>query len=172
MGGDGARAEDERPAPLDPALVADTPILGGLPDHALGRLIDAAHVVRLAEGEAVINEGAPPRGMFILREGELEICKRGRTGAEFCLATLRPGDCVGEMSLIDIQPCSATVRALRPSVLYMLEHAQIARLYKTDVEVYLMLVLNIAREISRRLRRADDVLVDMGVAVGGPWQDD
>jgi len=172
MGGDGARVEDERPAPLDPALVADTPILGGLPDQALARLVDAARVVRLAEGEAVIKEGEPPRGMFIVREGELEICKRGRNGAEFCLATLRLGDCVGEMSLIDIQPCSATVRALRPSVLYMLGLAQVARLYRTDVEVYLMLVLNIAREISRRLRRADDLLVDMGVAVQGVWTDD
>jgi|SRR5581483_11916190 len=163
--GDGAPA-------LDPALVADTPILGGLPDHALSRLVDAARVVRLDTGEVVIREGEPPRGMFIVREGELEICKRGRNGNEFCLAVLRPGDCVGEMSLIDIQPRSATVRALRPSVLYVLDHAEIARLYQTDVQVYLMLVLNIAREISRRLRRADDVLVDMGVAVQGLWNDD
>ena len=76
------------------------------------------------------------------------------------------------MSLIDIQPRSATVRALRPSVLYVLDQAAIARLYHTDPEVYLMLVLNIAREISRRLRRADQVLVDMGVAVQALWADD
>src|SRR4051794_23382428 len=130
--------------PLDRALVANTPILGGLPDHALDRIVDAAHVVSLDAGAVLIHEGEAPRGMFILREGELEICKRGRNGAEFCLALLRPGDCVGEMSLIDIQPRSATVRALRPSRLYMLDHAEIARLYRTDVEVYLMLVLNIA----------------------------
>ena len=56
-------------------------------------------------------------------------------------------------------------------MLYVLHQAEIARLYKTDPEVYLMLVLNIAREISRRLRKADQVLVDMGVAVQGLWAD-
>jgi CRP-like cAMP-binding protein len=109
--------------------------------------------------------------MFIVREGELEICKRGRNGAEFCLATLQRGDCVGEMALIDIQPRSATVRALSPATLCVLDQQEIARLYQTDLEIYTLLVLNIAREISRRLRRADQVLVDAGLAVQGVWID-
>lgn len=152
-----------------PDFLSQTPILGGLPPRALARIIDGTRVVRLAAGDPLIVEGEPPRGMFIVREGELEIAKRGRNGAEFCLAVLRRGDCIGEMSIIDIQPRSATVRALRPSVLYVVSQAEIARLYQTDVEIYLLLVLNIAREISRRLRHADQVLVDMGVAVQGLW---
>src|SRR5262249_30478825 len=91
-------------------------------------------------------------------------------GAEFCLAVLKRGDCVGEMSLIDIQPRSATVRAVSDSALYLLEHAEIGKLYSSDLEAYTLLVLNIAREISRRLRRADQVLVDMGVGMEGPWR--
>ena len=75
------------------------------------------------------------------------------------------------MALIDIQPRSATVRALIPATLCVLDQQQIARLYQTDLEVYTLLVLNIAREISRRLRRADQVLVDAGLAVQGVWID-
>jgi CRP-like cAMP-binding protein len=73
------------------------------------------------------------------------------------------------MSLIDIQPRSATVRALGTATLLVLDHAAIGRLYQTNLEVYTLLVLNIAREISRRLRYADQVLVDMGVAVQNSW---
>ena len=155
----------------DGEFLAQIPIFGGLPDLVLGRIVDLAREIRVPPGGLVFAEGEPARSMFIVREGELEICKRGRNGAEFCLAVLQRGDCVGEMSLIDIQPRSATARAIAGATLCVIDQQQIAKLYQTDLEVYTLLVLNIAREISRRLRRADQVLVDAGLAVQGIWQD-
>ena len=107
--------------------------------------------------------------MFVVCQGELEIAKRGSHGAPVRLAVLHPGDCVGEMSLIDIQPRSATVRALTRAVLFRINHRDIGRLYQSNPEVYLLLVMNIAREISRRLRRADQVLADLGIPAPGMW---
>jgi CRP-like cAMP-binding protein len=158
-------------APVDRSFMAEIPVFGGLPEHVLARLVDAARAVRIETGAEVFGEGDLARSMFVVATGELEVCKRGRNGAEFCLAVLGRGASVGEMSLIDIQPRSATVRALSPSLLYVIDQADIARLCATDLEVYTMLVMNIAREISRRLRCADQVLVDMGVAVQGLWTD-
>ena len=151
---------------MDRELLARVPIFGGLPAEVLDRIVDATRVVEVPAGAQVIGEGEPAMNMFVVRAGELEICKRGRNGAEFRLALLHPGDCVGEMSLIDIQPRSATVRAVGAATLYALDQAEIAKLYASDLEVYTLLVLNLAREISRRLRQADQVLVDMGMAVG------
>jgi CRP/FNR family transcriptional regulator, cyclic AMP receptor protein len=162
MGGD-------EPTDVEAEFLARIPIFGGLPEGVVQRIANAARTVRLAAGAQVIEEGERALNMFVVRQGELEICKRGRDGAEFCLAVLKSGDCVGEMSLIDIQPRSATVRALGPAMLYVLDQTEIARLYKADLEAYTLLVLNIAREISRRLRCADQVLVDMGMAVQGVW---
>jgi len=153
----------------DGEFLAQIPIFGGLPDAVLARVIDLAREVHVAPGGLIFAEGEPARSMFIVRQGELEICKRGRDGTEFCLATLQRGDCVGEMSLIDIQPRSATARAVGEATLCVIDQQEIAKLYKTDLEVYTLLVLNIAREISRRLRRADQVLVDAGLAVQGAW---
>jgi CRP/FNR family cyclic AMP-dependent transcriptional regulator len=152
---------------IDRDFLATVPILGGLPEQVLGRVADLARVLRLPAGGEAFAEGDPARGMYVVREGELEICKRGRSGEEFCLAVLKPGDCVGEMSLIDIQNRSATARAVIPTELYVLDHAVIAALYHSELEVYTLFMLNIAREISRRLRSADQLLVDMGVAVHG-----
>jgi CRP/FNR family transcriptional regulator, cyclic AMP receptor protein len=154
----------------DAEFLGQIPIFGGLPDRVLGRIVDLTREIRVPPGGLVFAEGEPARSMFIVREGELEICKRGRNGAEFCLAVLQRGDCVGEMSLIDIQPRSATARAVGSATLCVLDQQEIAKLYQTDLEVYTLLVLNIAREISRRLRRADQVLVDAGLAVQGDWQ--
>jgi len=153
----------------DADFLAQIPIFGGLPEMVLARIVDLAREIQVAPGGLVFAEGEPARSMFIVRDGELEICKRGRDGTEFCLAVLQRGDCVGEMSLIDIQPRSATARALDSATLCVIDQQQIAKLYQTDLEVYTLLVLNIAREISRRLRLADKLLADMGVTVHEMW---
>ena len=152
-------------------FLARIPIFGGLPPEALNRIIESGSVIEAPAGTSLCAEGEAARSVYVVWEGELEICKRGR-GGDIRLAVLRSGDCVGEMSLIDIQPRSATVRALIPSVLFRLDHAEIAKLYRSHSDVYLMLVMNIAREISRRLRRADQVLANMGIGSQDMWSTD
>src|ERR1041384_4992659 len=95
-------SEGEGGGGSDAEFLSQIPIFGGLPELVLARVVDLAHDVHVPAGGLVFAEGEPARSMFIVRDGELEICKRGRNGAEFCLATLQRGDCVGEMSLIDI----------------------------------------------------------------------
>jgi CRP-like cAMP-binding protein len=154
----------------DARFLSSIPIFGGLSTQFLDWIIEAGTVGDVAAGVQVIGEGEPAHSVLVLCEGELEICKRGDHGAEVRLAVLRPGDCLGEMSLIDIQPRSASARALTPAVLFRLSHADIARLYRAHPTVYMMLVMNIAREISRRLRVADQVLANLGVPVHDMWR--
>ena len=123
-------------------------------------------------GAQLLREGEHARSMFVVREGELQILKHGKGGTEYKLAVLKAGDCVGEMSLIDIQPRSATARArrrrdaLRPG-----PRRDRASSTPSDVEAYALLVLNISREISRRLRVADEVLANMGMTAEAMWSD-
>ena len=67
----------------DREFLASIPIFGGLDEKVLARIVDATRVVEVAAGARVIEEGERAASMFIVREGELEICKRGRNGAEF-----------------------------------------------------------------------------------------
>jgi CRP/FNR family cyclic AMP-dependent transcriptional regulator len=153
----------------DATFLASIPIFGGLSPQYLEWIIEAGTVGDVAEGTQVIGEGEPARSILVVVEGQLEICKRSGLGGEVRLAILRVGDCLGEMSLIDIQPRSATARALIPSVLFRLSHTDIAKLYRAHPQVYTMLVMNIAREISRRLRVADQVLANLGIAAHEMW---
>jgi CRP/FNR family cyclic AMP-dependent transcriptional regulator len=152
-------------------FLARIPIFGGLPDEALQRIIEVGSVIEQPAGTQLCAEGELAKCVYVVLEGELEIRKRG-TGGDIRLAVLRAGDCVGEMSLIDIQPRSATVRTLTRSWLFRLDHAEIGKLHRSHGDVYLMLVMNIAREISRRLRRADQVLANMGIGSQEMWSTD
>jgi CRP-like cAMP-binding protein len=156
---------------VDRAFLGRIPIFAGLPDRVMDLIADKLRVLRVVAGAQLLREGEHARNMFIVREGELQILKDGKGGTEYKLAVLKTGDCVGEMSLIDIQPRSATARAIGPATLYVLDLSEIAKLYAGDVEAYALLVLNISREISRRLRVADDVLANMGMTAEAMWSD-
>ena len=156
---------------IDRAFLARIPIFAGLPDRVMDIIAGKLRVVQVVAGAQLLREGEHARSMFVVREGELQILKRGKGGTEYKLATLKTGDCVGEMALIDIQPRSATARALGQATLYVLDLAEIAKLYSSDVEAYALLVLNISREISRRLRVADEVLANMGMTAEAMWSD-
>ena len=154
---------------VDREFLARIPIFAGLPPEVLDQFIGAGQVMEMPAGCQLIGEGEPAHSVFVVCEGALEIRKRGTTGADFRVAVLQAGDCVGEMALIDIQPRSATARTLTDTVVFRLGHQEIGKLYKSHPEVYTLLVMNIAREISRRLRAADKVLAEMGVASHEMW---
>jgi|GEM_PF-1378465 len=149
------------------------PLFGGLPDDALGKLAEKLEVVRVPPGATVFLEGEVARSLYVLVGGALEIVKAGVDG-EVHLGHIRPGECFGEMSFIDMQPRSATVRARAPSEIWMWPYQAIHECYCKDQKCAMLLVMNIARELSRRLRRADELLSRTAppslppVPVGGP----
>jgi CRP/FNR family transcriptional regulator, cyclic AMP receptor protein len=153
---------------MDPALrpqakefLLGIPVFGGLPDATMDRLLDMMQLRGLRPGENVCCEGELGREMFVVRAGVVEVKKRARdNGRETILAQLKAGDCVGEMSVIDVQPRSATVFAREPTELYVLNNVDLYTLYETDLPGYTFLVQNICRELSRRLRRADAIIAD------------
>jgi CRP/FNR family cyclic AMP-dependent transcriptional regulator len=71
------------------------------------------------------------------------------------IATLEVGDTFGEMELLDVQPCIATVRTLEPTSVLTLSNMNLYRISKMNLKTYTMIILNLARAISRRLRRMD-----------------
>jgi CRP/FNR family cyclic AMP-dependent transcriptional regulator len=161
---------------LTPAELREIGLFGGLPDETLLRLAAELPRRHVQIGEGVVEEGGPAREMFVVLDGELEVLKRAPDGKDVRLGLLGPTDCFGEMALIEVQARSATVRALAPSLLLVLSAEQVDRLlYRQDMKAYALLVMNIARELSRRLRVADGILAQFMSAaqryVGAPKDD-
>ncbi|MCC6217808.1 MAG: cyclic nucleotide-binding domain-containing protein [Polyangiaceae bacterium] len=147
------------PPPSLPELRA-IGLFGALSDETLTELVRMLTLVSPGAGEVVFREGDDAREMFVVVAGEMEVLKRSKRGVEARVALLGPGDWFGEMSILDVQPRSATVRALAPSRLLRITAADLDALYRLDVKSYALITLNLARELSRRLRVADGILAD------------
>lgn len=136
-------------------------LFGGLLDDTLAQLSASLRAISVPAGQTVFREGDAGREMYVVLDGELEVQKRSRGGHDARVALLGIHDWFGEMSLLDIQPRSASVRTVSPCHLIVVGSADLDALYRRDLKAYSLLVLNIAREMSRRLRVADGILADV-----------
>jgi signal transduction histidine kinase len=97
-------------------FVRQVPLFADLTAKEIGELVRSSQLLFAAAGERIIEEGAPGDSMFIVLDGELEVTKR-EGNRDILLATRRPGEFLGEMSLLEQVPRSASVRAVRQSTL-------------------------------------------------------
>lgn len=135
-------------------------LFGALPENVLAHLAATLTPLMPSAGDVVFREGDEAREMFVVVSGEMEVLKRSKRGIDARVALLGPGDWFGEMGLLDVQPRSATVRTLAPARMLRITSADFDALYRYDVKSYALIVLNLARELSRRLRVADGILAD------------
>jgi len=140
-------------------------LFGALSDDVLMHLARALQQRNVAPGSAVFQEGDAGHDMFVVLDGEVEVLKKSRRGRQQRVAILGPSDMLGEMSIIDVQPRSATARALAPTRLLRIAAEDLDALYRHDVKSYAIVVLNVARNLSRRLRVTDGILADIAANV-------
>ncbi|NRF70950.1 cyclic nucleotide-binding domain-containing protein [Aquincola sp. S2] len=138
-------------------LLQQMPIFGAIREDALAYLLEPAPSVRVSAGSYFFREGEPAQSMYVLESGRVSIIKNWG-GRELLLRELGPGDCIGEMALLDLFPRSATVRAVLDCTAIELTPAHMMRLYEKDLEQFALIQMNIAREMSRRLRVTDELL--------------
>ena len=150
-------------------VLQNMPIFGALRDDALRVLLEGACSVERHAGGYFFRENDPARSMFVLEAGRAQVTKAWR-GREYVLNSLGPGDCFGEMALMDLAPRSASVRAETDCRSIEFSTDDLLRLYERDVEQFALIQMNIGREVCRRLRATDELLfrVQMGDVPVGP----
>ena len=106
---------------------------------------------RFKRGELIVEQGKKSNALFIILTGRARVMTADARGREVILATLQPGDHVGEMSLIDNEPHSATVRAEVQTDVLMLGRAEFARCLPENTSM----AYAVMRGLVQRLRQAD-----------------
>ena len=99
------------------------------------------------QGEVIVREGEAGEDAYLLERGRLDVRRRAATGDEVSIATLEPGDWVGEMSLLLDEPRSATVVALGDAQLRRITRQSFARLLAENPERTLELLRQLARRV-------------------------
>lgn len=94
------------------AILRRVPLLAAIDDTALAELAVASHVTTVDRGEILFVEGEPPTRMFVVLSGRVRIFRNSEAGAELVLSHAGPGESIGELSVIDELPRSASAQAL------------------------------------------------------------
>ena len=146
---------------LDTAALQAMPIFGGIREDVLRFLLERCTRVSLPQNEYFFREDDPADGLFVLQEGRVAVLKASE-GHQHLLGHLKAGDCFGEMALMDLFPRSASVLAVEPCTALRLTTEGFYQLYKKDLEQFALIQMNLGREVSRRLREADERWFRMG----------
>lgn len=113
------------------------------------------------KGAMVLKEGARESYMFIVAEGKIDVMKRSaENAADRKLATVRAGKTIGEMSILDGMPHSATAIVASPAKLLLITKNNFDRFVEYQPEAALKVVRKIAILMSLRLRQTSGVLLD------------
>lgn len=117
----------------------------------LAGLAERMTLRQFAPGAQIITAGDPGQSMFLLSEGLTSVLIKGEAG-EVDVATLRPGDFFGEMSLLTGDPRSATIMALSETVAFEIYKDDLIPLLDANPEAAALLAIAVA---DRRLANAE-----------------
>ncbi|MEN6499689.1 MAG: cyclic nucleotide-binding domain-containing protein [Rectinema sp.] len=127
-------------------------LFGGVTSEQIENIKPLLGSAHFEAGESPQVEGQPNDKIFFILSGEVDIIKQG-----VVIARLKEGETFGEMELLDIMPSIATVRAATPLEVVTISNRALYEISKRDLKTFSMMIMNLARDLSRRLRRMDEL---------------
>ena len=132
-----------------------THFLGDLDPAAMALLCRHLEWVEVAAGQTLMTQGDPADAMYLSISGRLRAYVRDTDGVEHMVREMARGQIVGEMSLYTDEPRSATVVAIRDSVLVRLSKAVFSELLATSSQLSIALTRQIIKRLQTVQRRSD-----------------
>ena len=133
-------------------LLKGVDLFSALDDHQLDTVAQMIIEKSFRKSDIILMEDDESnQSLFIIAKGEVKVVLTAEDGREAILASLKEGDFFGEMSLLDGEPRSATVRAVEDSRLLIIRREDFLAAMKKQPD----LALTLLGEMSRRLRKSN-----------------
>ena len=140
-------------------LIRRVPLFALLNSAQAEWVAQAVHKRRFKRGEVMVEQGQKSDSLAILLSGRARVFTTDSRGREVILATLQAGDCIGEMSLIDGQPHSATVRTEAQADALLLGRSEFLRCLHEDFSM----AQAVMESLVHRLRHADQKIESLAL---------
>jgi len=127
------------------------PIFANMGQEELSGLAEKAIRKKFSRDTIIVSEGDDGDSLMIILSGQVKVTLLSEDGKEIILSILREGDFFGEMSLLDGEPRSATVIAMKESSLLIIQRQNFLK----QIDENPSLAKAILVEMSMRIRRAD-----------------
>jgi CRP/FNR family transcriptional regulator, cyclic AMP receptor protein len=138
-------------------VLARSGIFQGVDPDTADALAKEMETIEVRKGEIVFSEGEPGDSLYIVISGKIKLGRRAGDGRQNLIAVMGPSDMVGELSLFDPGPRTATATAVVDT--------RLARLRKQGLRPWLTnrpeIAEQLLRVLARRLRRTNDALADL-----------
>ena len=138
-------------------VLSSAPLFAALDAEASAALRASMENITIAKGDVLFHEGQLGDRMYIITEGKVKLGHTAPDGRESILAILGPGELLGELSLFDPGPRTATAVALTDLTALGLGHAALRPWLTGRPEV----AESLLQALAQRLRRTNDALADL-----------
>ena len=136
-------------------LLRNVELFDGLTDDEwddVGRLCQSR---KLSKGDVLTEEGKPGKELFIISKGMVEVILDIQNDPRV-VVNLGAGQIIGEMSLVDHGPRSATVVAIKdPTYVNVIQNDDLQALCQNNPRIGYRVMLNLAADISFKLRHSN-----------------
>lgn len=159
----------------DALFLKDIALFKDLPDNKLSKLMTILRKVTFVENQIIMQEGDVGDTMYIILDGTVEVAKSLVIGSgddesveKNKVFTRLSGEhhaVFGEIALLEESQRTATIKAVTDCVMYEMKKNDFLALAEKDYELGYRIVLNLARIVSARLRKADEDTVKLSTAL-------
>jgi len=146
------------PTPIETEVLKALPLFKALTAPELENLASYLFEKSFHPGSTLFVEGMAGEILYLIRKGRVEILKRAPGGEDKVLATLKGGDSLGEMSLVDNLPRTATARVAEESVLLVMTKKSFNTMLEKHPAMGVKILLEFLRIANDRLRKANETL--------------
>ena len=138
------------------AILAKSPLFGQLTESQIGGISKLTRCIRFGQGERIIVEGDEGNTLYQIVSGEVAVIKKMQDGELRELARLSAPAIVGEMSVFNEEPRSATIEALGSCVVLEVERDDLRPLLQHEPKVLEMLAAVISQRRAELLKLSSE----------------
>lgn len=147
-------------------FIANIPLFDDLDMPALKLLADRMCLVELEAGQILFDEWEKADSVCFVESGTMEVLKKSGGDAYISIATLGRGRSIGEMSIIENFPRSATLKALTPAKVVTFSKQEFDFIMDTHPNVGISVLKSLARLLGHNLRKASSRMADYLMPMG------
>jgi CRP-like cAMP-binding protein len=130
-------------------------LFGGIEEKYIDKILSLLTEETYKPGDIIIVEGTPNDRILFIADGRVSIVRGDKV-----IYDLAEGNTFGEMEVLDIMPSAATIKAVTDVKVIAITNISLREIYKIDLKSFSLLLMNLARDLSRRLRIANEIMIE------------
>ncbi|GBU28830.1 cyclic nucleotide-binding protein [Treponema sp. R8-4-B8] len=138
---------------VQPEILLKYSLFGGLLKEQVEAIIPLMQEEKYDPDVYIITEGSPNDKIFFIIEGQVSVSKK-----DVELSRFSEGEAFGEMEVLDIMPAIASIKTISQATVMTISNKALREIYKMDIKVFALIIMNLARDVCRRLCKTDEKL--------------